>query len=360
MFTDAAGEVAGTSGTPLAWDAEVDAQRLHPVAEPWTAEGELDTVMAEMPDWSAGEASPASDTPPSLGSSSVPPLPSSAAEEQPADAGQVASPAAGEAGASVGLPLVEAAEVVAPDVVELALTPDESFLQDPDTVFPVVVDPEYSWSGMFDTFVQHGFSTDQSGSTELRIGTYDGGTTVARSFLTLNVGSWAARTSPNATLHLANFYSATVQRRAPGRCGTPRRRAPRHGSTPSRRGTTAARGPADDDGRLLLGVSAVGLHVDRHPVMVQHWANASITNVGIGLKAASETDSTAWKKFFSAQNGSGIPTLWVKWNTPPGSATDLSVSSSPAPLANPAQTNDATPRLYARARRTPTPAPEWT
>lgn len=348
VFTDAAGEVAGTSGTPLVWDAGVDAQRLHPVAEPWTAEGELDTVMAEMPDWSALPGAAEGQTPPTPGSVSVPP-PSEAPAEQLAEAGQAGSPEAVEAGASVGLALATAAEVVAPDAVVLSLTPDEGFLRDPDTVFPVVVDPEYSWSGMFDTFVQTGFASDQSGSPELRIGTYDGGTTVARSFLSLNVGGLAGKYIVNAQLSLANSYSATCSPREWQVWNTaPASTATRINSQP----------PWYDGGPWATSTATVG-YSSACPLqdytdvnvrsLVQYWASAGIGNVGIGLRA-SQTDSTAWKKFFSAQNGSGIPTLWVQWNTPPGSAIDLSVSSSPAPLAQPAWTSDATPRLSARAQ----------
>lgn len=342
VFSDAAGEVAGTSGTPLAWDAAVDAQRLHPIAEPWTADGELDSVMAPQPDWAprgeAGDA-PAGETVPDL---------STADEPIPADAGQVGSPEEDQAGASTGLPLVEAAQVVAPDVVELSLTPDQKFLQDPETVFPVVVDPEFSWTGMFDTFVQHGFASDQSGSAELRIGTYDGGTTVARSFLTMDVAGLAGKQILNADLYLANFHSATCSARSwevwhTGAAST----ATRINSQPLWYSRWAT--PTTTVGYSSACAMQDYTTVDVKP-MVQHWASASATVVGVGLKAGNESDSTAWKKFFSAQNGSGVPTLWVQWNTPPGTPAGRSVQPCyRLCTTQPIITNSTRPRFTAAA-----------
>lgn len=56
QFKDKAGKVMGSSGTPLAWDAGVDAERLHPVGQPWKA-AEPATSLAPHPDW--GRPSPA-------------------------------------------------------------------------------------------------------------------------------------------------------------------------------------------------------------------------------------------------------------------------------------------------------------
>ncbi len=55
------------------------------------------------------------------------------------------------------------------------LTPQDGFLQDPATTYPVVIDPELDlWFG-FDTYVMKGYSNTHGGSTELQVGTYDGG-----------------------------------------------------------------------------------------------------------------------------------------------------------------------------------------
>lgn len=69
--------------------------------------------------------------------------------------------------------------------IDLVLTPDRAFLDDPDTEYPVTIDPEV-WIqpyGLYhDTWVQ---SDGQAGwaSPELKIGTFDGGWTVARSYI---------------------------------------------------------------------------------------------------------------------------------------------------------------------------------
>ena len=67
------------------------------------------------------------------------------------------------------------------------------------------------------------------------------------------------------------------------------------------------------------------------PSLIQAWADGSYTDVAVGLKAESETDTKGWKRFNSANSGVNIPTLWVNYNSYPGPATNLTITpSSPA------------------------------
>jgi len=72
----------------------------------------------------------------------------------------------------------------------MTLSPSDSFLSDPDTVYPVVVDPTFApiyTTG--DTWVQTpDYTSSQGSSDELKVGTYDGGTHKARSFLKFDNG----------------------------------------------------------------------------------------------------------------------------------------------------------------------------
>ncbi|MER5312934.1 sugar-binding protein, partial [Streptomyces sp. NPDC002773] len=68
------------------------------------------------------------------------------------------------------------------DAIDLTLTPDAAFLADPATKFPVTVDPSVNLGTSFDTFVQQGYTTDMSTSTELKLGN-NGAGQIARSFL---------------------------------------------------------------------------------------------------------------------------------------------------------------------------------
>lgn len=104
------------------------------------------------------------------------------------------------------------------DTVELKLTPDERFLSDPATKFPVTIDPATNaLSVLFDTFVQGGDTTDQSASTDLKIG-WPGdrsGTTkrTARSFMTWDTEPFADALVSKAELKLYNYHSWSAQSR---------------------------------------------------------------------------------------------------------------------------------------------------
>ncbi len=77
----------------------------------------------------------------------------------------------------------------------LVLTPDAGFLNDPKTVYPVTIDPSQSAGANFDAFVQNTYSSDQSAATELKLGSYDGGTTRAKSYLRFD-GSVVSKAHP--------------------------------------------------------------------------------------------------------------------------------------------------------------------
>src|SRR5207247_1128427 len=54
------------------------------------------------------------------------------------------------------------------DTVNLTLTPDAAFLADPNTKYPVTVDPSTSLSTVLDTFAQISYTTPQYTSTDLK------------------------------------------------------------------------------------------------------------------------------------------------------------------------------------------------
>ena len=318
-FTTPAGEVLGASGTPLVWDAAVDAERLHPITEPWAGEGEQAGVaLPPVPDWSEDPAAPAGPT------VSGPAAEPESGDPAPAeDAGRVPSPEAAEAGGSAALPLPEAVTVTGPGEVELALTPDAAYLAHPDTEYPVVVDPEAHWLWGFDTWVQTGYSSDQSGSTELRLGTFDGGASVARSFITFDFTEIRYRQILDARLSLWAWHSGSCAASAwevwhTGLAGTGTRINAEpvwHG-----RGATSTEtkgySTACNDGWISANVTG----------LMQLFSDNGIGAVGVGLRASNETDNAAWKKFNSADAGAYVPAIYVRWNTRPQTATGLTVS----------------------------------
>ncbi|WP_197058339.1 DNRLRE domain-containing protein [Modestobacter caceresii] len=318
------------------WDAGVDGERLHPITEPWTEEDDQPlTALAPLPDWGAEEAAEERPSEPTtagdaqtlvdLGTPGEPPALPSGSETEVTDApGQVDSPASADAGGSTTLVLTDAAVVTSPHSVEVALTPDTAFLADAETQYPVVVDPEYRWEWGFDTWVQTGFSSDQSGSTELRLGTYDGGATVARSFMNFDLSGIRNKTILQASLNLYEWHAWSCQARnwevwdtAPATTAARINAQPGWFNRQSTSGQTKG-GNGCDDGWVAADLTK----------LVQTWSSTGYTTVGVGVKAENERDSYGWKKFNSAEAGWGVPTLYVNWNTPPGPSDGLAVSNT--------------------------------
>ncbi len=216
-----------------------------------------------------------------------------------------------------------------PGRAELTVSVDRSWLDDPSRVFPVRVDPSYvtvkSYPS-FDTFVETGWTTDQSSATELKVGTYDGGTTKARSFLSFpNKWQWSHVESATLSLYETWSYSCSAREvdvhRANGAST-----ATRWTSQPSIDATvqgrvTIAKGFSSScsPGWINIGVTS----------MAQYWSDQGWSVGAIALQAANESDSYGWKKFSSSE-GNYWPTMTVTYDRIPNVSSAPTLASPPA------------------------------
>lgn len=195
----------------------------------------------------------------------------------------------------------------------LVLTPDAAFLNDPATVYPVTIDPSQSAGASFDAFVQNTYTSDQSGATELKLGTYDGGSTKARSYLRFDNQEWLwDKQIQAATLNLweHHSYSCTAKGweawRTPDVTNTVRwANQPtwieRVGTSTQTKGFSSSCG----DGWVTIPVTAA----------FQHTATSKLAKTSIGVKAASETDSYGWKRFASREAAANPPSVTITYQT---------------------------------------------
>jgi hypothetical protein len=211
-------------------------------------------------------------------------------------------------------------------VLDLVVTPDMEFLMDPETVYPVVVDPSVSQlSNVFDTLVKRGENVDWSQNTELHIGdpgttNPDGTSRLSRSFITWNTSPIADALVLDAELSLYNVHSgnadcspATWTVWATGAPST----ASRWTSQPqwiqqyASSTATAGRTECGGDGWITADVTT----------LAQTWASAGNTRSHMGLRAPS-VSTTQWKQVRSADAATNPPKLVVHYNYRPGTGID--------------------------------------
>lgn len=199
-------------------------------------------------------------------------------------------------------------------VAEVRLVPDEEFVADAETVFPIVVDPSVSINVGFDTYVQSGTTWDVSTATELRLGTYNGGTNVARSFLQFNTTAIAGKVIGEAWLDLFAYHSWSCTPKnwqvwhTGGVSSATRWTAqPSWMSHQATSSETAGYSASCPDAWTSANVKNI----------VAYAANNSHSQLTLGVRAESESDNFGWKRFYSADNGSYIPSLWVNYSSHP-------------------------------------------
>lgn len=216
------------------------------------------------------------------------------------------------------------------DTVDLTLTPDAGFLADSATRFPVTIDPSVGLTTTFTTFVQQGYTTDQSTATELKLGN-NGSGQVARSFLKFNNRPAKDKVIQSATLKLWNHHSWSCSERAWEVWDT---------STP----TTASRWTEQPKWNKKWATStqtkgfgtgcADGWVSADIKTLMQAWSDNANAENSLGIRAADEGDSYGWKRFNSRNAASNIPVIQVTYNTLPAVPTAVTVTPSNVNPAN--------------------------
>ncbi|MFI8967113.1 DNRLRE domain-containing protein, partial [Streptomyces sp. NPDC053493] len=206
--------------------------------------------------------------------------------------------------------------------VDLTLTPDAKFLADPATKYPVTVDPAVNIGSSFDTFVQQGYTTDMSASTELKLGN-NGSGQVARSFLSFPMAGISGKQILGAKLNLWNFHSWSCTPSSWEVWDTP------HASTASRwtaqpnwntkwATSTATKGFSSScaDGWVSQDIKNLAVA----------WAANGNGSNSMGIRATNESDPYSWKRFNSGNAASNTPYISVTYNTIPVAGNPMTVT----------------------------------
>ncbi|OCI30270.1 tRNA(Glu)-specific nuclease WapA precursor [Oerskovia enterophila] len=194
----------------------------------------------------------------------------------------------------------------------------------------------------FDTWVQSDSSVDQSGSAELRLGSYNGGGVIARSFMAFDVRPILGKTVLASTLYLYGIHSYSCSARnwvlwhtdgantSTRWSNQPTWFNPQAISSQTRGYSTAcAQGWVSVDAKSPMTWTAAQTH-------------AGIT---LGVRAENEADTYGWKRFLSANNTAGAPFIWVSYNSKPNVGGAVGVSPKGSSVSGVTWTNTLTPTL---------------
>ncbi|MEV5011439.1 RHS repeat-associated core domain-containing protein [Streptomyces sp. NPDC055692] len=226
--------------------------------------------------------------------------------------------------ARVGLKVVQKGSSV-----DLVITPDAEFLADPDTKYPVTIDPSTSsLSNVFDTYVQQGVSVDQSTDTELDWGNpgtknADGTPRTAQTFISWNTTPIQDALVLDAKLSLWNFHSGNTDCKAypwevwsSPAASTSSRWTNRPTMTALKATSTETRGNSS-----CTSTQPAGWINANVTTLVQEWASAKATRGHMGIQATSEAVVAQWKRVNSANAASNPPKLVVNYNYRPRTGT---------------------------------------
>ncbi|WP_238014584.1 DNRLRE domain-containing protein [Dactylosporangium sp. AC04546] len=220
----------------------------------------------------------------------------------------------------------------------LALRPDTTWILDPATVFPVVIDPALNGvASTFSTSVVEGGTTDMSAQGDLWFGQMGGSNPrIARAFVQWPADAFAGKQIVSASANFWNFWSATCQAR-PWQVWTTTA-----ASTASRWTDQPTWLDADPsvpgDQPEAVSTATTGfdatcadgwISIDARGFF-QRAATAGQTVAHMGLRAQDETDASGWKQVRSrnwTSNTTHRPYVNVTYNAYP---TVTTRSTTPA------------------------------
>lgn len=199
---------------------------------------------------------------------------------------------------------------------ELSLTAPQGFLDDPETVYPVIIDPDVSGlTRLRDTFVREG-STQQGSVERLMVGRLHGSTNPypAHSFVKFADPPFSADEIVSAQAGLWQYFAPTCADRrmnvhaVTGAWSPTMVWANRPGTTTTAMTlTTANRG---------LGACAGGWTTLDVTNMTKAWANGTLANHGMRLTAGTADDSTFERRFCSMDPDTSTANCFTTWRRP--------------------------------------------
>ncbi|WP_435058588.1 DNRLRE domain-containing protein [Streptomyces sp. bgisy060] len=347
---DADGQEVALSPTPLMWDSSgapaVTDGELGASSQPTASEspeGPISTSTAPAPSPSASTTELANDNvdpeaevlptatdeaAPALTEAPLPPVP---AEPTPA-------PSQSGDAATLSLPLLNGPSPESRgDVVEAdlgaggwLLTPNQDFLNDPATVYPVFIDPTVKkhtqdWTTAYSrhpnaTFF-NGKDFNAGGTHEARVGFESDTWGTSRSYFNIAFDkNLRGATIQKATLRLLETYAWSCSARGMSV----------HVTSPINGRTNWKNAPALTDANLAAAPRSfahgykTGCHDDYETFDVKKAAQAAADKgrdtITFGLRARDEKSQYAWKKFQA--NGDNAPVLELTYNRPPTAPTN--------------------------------------
>ena len=200
--------------------------------------------------------------------------------------------------------------------LHLTLTPDQAWLRDPATVYPVTLDPTLSTIGdTYDLYVKEGVTLPDDTTNDLQVGPLSNGRKT-RSFLTWNSSVLQGKQVTKGSVQFFNFWSnvctakfweiwptasanaATVWSNQPALIGT----------APLGRSSATHGGPTCADQSVSIDAKA----------FFQHFATPGQTRSYMAVKVSDETDLETFKQFRSKEGVEGErPTASVEYNNVP-------------------------------------------
>lgn len=297
-LVDTAGALIGSMPPPTAWDAESDLKRGSPVLRDWSPTQESAPVTRALE-----KVAPADRV------AKIRTFLASGADLQTQE-------------------IVEVVQVIAPrdapGAFDVKLAVPAAWANDPATAYPLVLDPSGDTGAAFDTWVQGGYTSDQSGSPELKLGTYDSGSHIARSFLTFDWTDYQYTAVSAATLWLYEWHSWSCSATgwdayiaSPADTSTRWTSQPWYGYPYGLSYSTTGFSSSCDDNWVSMDITNLAQIWDGYPPGSAR---------SVALAGDSETNNYNWKRFNSNEAGWGVPYLELTYtSTPPLAPTDITV-----------------------------------
>lgn len=228
--------------------------------------------------------------------------------------------------------------------LQMRLTPDLEWMQDPVTEWPVTIDPQINpVSTTFDTYVMENDATENGGANDYQIGLISGN--ITRTLARWDTTSLVRTHISSATVYFWNWWSNTCSARSWALWTTgPVLEGVMWDDQPAwnfqEATSSATKGFDSSCGDGWVSIPGTGFF--------QRAADVGDTRADMGLRATSETDGSFFKQFRSrnAADQAQVPYAVVNYNSYPivGARTTVPATSCVTGVARPT-VNTVTPEL---------------